>query len=58
MVKGTDSSSSSAASGSCKALTFIFARGTGELGTMGTVVGPPVATALANKLGADKVNVS
>ncbi|KAJ5703968.1 cutinase-domain-containing protein [Penicillium malachiteum] len=31
----------------CKELTLIFARGTDETGNMGTVVGPPLATALA-----------
>jgi hypothetical protein len=31
----------------CQPLTFIFARGTGELGNMATVVGPPVASALS-----------
>lgn len=40
------------------ALTLIFARGTGEMGTMGTVIGPPLATALASALGDDKVSVS
>lgn len=35
----------------CQPLTFIFARGTGELGNMGTVVGPPVATALSSLTG-------
>lgn len=30
----------------CKALTLIFARGTGELGNMGTVAGPPLAEKL------------
>ncbi|KAJ5726641.1 cutinase-domain-containing protein [Penicillium malachiteum] len=32
----------------CEELTLIFARGTDELGNMGTVVGPPLATALAS----------
>ena len=35
----------------CQPLTFIFARGTGELGNMGTVVGPPVASALSSLTG-------
>ncbi|GKZ34965.1 hypothetical protein AbraIFM66950_005404 [Aspergillus brasiliensis] len=38
-------------SGSCKKLTFIFARGTTEIGNMGTVVGPEVATQLASLTG-------
>lgn len=32
----------------CQPLTFIFARGTRELGNMGTVVGRPVASALSS----------
>lgn len=40
----------------CKPLTFIFARGTGEMGNMGTVVGPPVASALG-KLVPDGITV-
>ncbi|KAF2172868.1 carbohydrate esterase family 5 protein [Zasmidium cellare ATCC 36951] len=48
--------SSSAADGGCKALTLIFARGTGEMGTMGSVIGPPLASALESALGADKVS--
>ncbi|PWY61885.1 cutinase-domain-containing protein [Aspergillus eucalypticola CBS 122712] len=38
-------------SGSCKELTFIFARGTTEIGNMGTVVGPEVASELATLTG-------
>ncbi|PYH70190.1 carbohydrate esterase family 5 protein [Aspergillus vadensis CBS 113365] len=38
-------------SGSCKKLTFIFARGTTEIGNMGTVVGPEVASELASLTG-------
>ncbi|KAH2165314.1 hypothetical protein KXV52_009231, partial [Aspergillus fumigatus] len=34
----------------CQPLTFIFARGTSELGNMGSVVGPPVATKLRSLL--------
>jgi len=41
---------------SCKALTFIFARGSDEMGNMGSVVGPPVATQLKSLTG-NKVNV-
>ncbi|QDS71838.1 hypothetical protein FKW77_009838 [Venturia effusa] len=43
--------------GICKPLTLIFARGTTELGNMGSVVGPPFATALKTAFGADKVAV-
>ncbi|KAG0153150.1 hypothetical protein PDIDSM_5000 [Penicillium digitatum] len=40
----------------CKEYTFIFARGTTELGNMGSVVGPPLAQQL-NSLTGDKVTV-
>ncbi|KAK1141143.1 hypothetical protein N8T08_009310 [Aspergillus melleus] len=40
----------------CKELTFIFARGTTEMGNMGSVVGPPVAQNL-NSLTGNKVAV-
>lgn len=38
-------------------MTFIFARGTGEMGNMGTVVGPPTASAMQEILGANGVSV-
>lgn len=38
-------------------MTVIFARGTGEMGNMGTVSGPPMVKAIRSKLGADKVTV-
>jgi len=41
----------------CKALTLIFARGTTELGNMGSVVGPPFATALVADIGVSNVAV-
>ncbi|CRL29874.1 Cutinase [Penicillium camemberti] len=40
----------------CKEYTFIFARGTTEIGNMGTVIGPPLAEQL-NTLTGDKVTV-
>jgi cutinase len=40
----------------CQELTFIFARGTTEMGNMGSVVGPPVANQL-NSLTGNKVTV-
>ncbi|KAF7596949.1 hypothetical protein BBP40_011315 [Aspergillus hancockii] len=40
----------------CQELTFIFARGTTELGNMGSVVGPPVANQLGSLTG-NKVTV-
>ncbi|KAL8808786.1 MAG: hypothetical protein Q9200_004017 [Gallowayella weberi] len=39
----------------CKPITVIFARGTNENGNLGSVIGPPLYTALKNKLGADKI---
>ncbi|KAL8967182.1 MAG: hypothetical protein Q9183_003036, partial [Haloplaca sp. 2 TL-2023] len=39
---------------SCKALTVIFARGTGESGNIGSVIGPRLLTALESRVGADK----
>lgn len=35
---------------SCADVTVFFARGTGESGTIGTIVGPPFQTALQNAL--------
>jgi hypothetical protein len=35
----------------CKELTFIFARGTTEIGNMGTVVGPKVGSELDSLTG-------
>ncbi|KAF2679404.1 carbohydrate esterase family 5 protein, partial [Lentithecium fluviatile CBS 122367] len=41
----------------CTDVTVIFARGTSELGNMGTIAGPPMVKSLREKLGADKVTV-
>jgi cutinase len=41
----------------CTDLTLIFARGTGELGNMGTISGPPMVKAIRSKLGVDRVTV-
>lgn len=43
--------------GVCKPVTLIFARGTTEPGNMGTVVGPPLASAMQAAFGADKVAI-
>ncbi|KAH6619929.1 cutinase-domain-containing protein [Boeremia exigua] len=41
----------------CTDMTVIFARGTSELGNMGTISGPPMVKAIRAKLGADRVTV-
>ncbi|RMJ21207.1 hypothetical protein PHISP_07924 [Aspergillus sp. HF37] len=52
---GLSSTSNSLKEGSCKDVTLIFARGSTEVGNMGTVIGPPLCANLESKLGADKV---
>jgi len=44
-------------SGPCKAYTVIFARGTGETGNVGTLVGPPFFQALASRIGSGNLAV-
>ena len=39
----------------CKELTVIFARGTSEPGNIGSVIGPPLLSALQSSLGASSV---
>ncbi|KAI8304692.1 hypothetical protein K4K59_012654 [Colletotrichum sp. SAR11_240] len=41
----------------CKAFTLLFARGTTEMGTLGSVVGPSLQTNTQSALGADQVTV-
>ena len=43
--------------GECKPVTVLFARGTIELGNVGTITGPPFFNALDQKLGAENVAV-
>ncbi|APA13668.1 hypothetical protein SS1G_07661 [Sclerotinia sclerotiorum 1980 UF-70] len=42
----------------CTAVTVIFARGTTEIGTLGTVVGPPFLQALQSSLGSSAVSMT
>jgi cutinase len=37
--------------GGCKAMTVLFARGTSELGNMGSVAGPPFVSAIGAMMG-------
>jgi hypothetical protein len=39
--------------GGCKAMTVLFARGTTELGNMGSVAGPPFVTAVGRMMNGD-----
>jgi hypothetical protein len=39
--------------GACKAMTVLFARGTTELGNMGSVAGPPFVSAIGAMMGGD-----
>ncbi|KAI0605570.1 Cutinase [Pyrenophora tritici-repentis] len=41
----------------CKAMTILFARGTTELGNMGSVAGPPFVSAVGAMMGASNVAV-
>ncbi|KAI0414226.1 cutinase [Xylaria grammica] len=43
--------------GSCRDIIFIFARGSTEIGNMGTVVGPGVADQLKKRVGSSRVAV-
>jgi len=43
--------------GGCKAMTILFARGTTELGNMGSVAGPPFVSAVGAMMGAGNVAV-
>jgi cutinase len=54
-IGGTGSSSSEFSRGGCKDILFAFARGSTEIGNMGTVVGPPTSDGLKKEFGADAV---
>ncbi|KAI0404735.1 cutinase [Xylaria palmicola] len=53
----TGASANELTRGDCRDYTFIFARGSTEIGNMGVVVGPGVADQLKKRLGDDKVAV-
>ncbi|KAI8937486.1 hypothetical protein NX059_005204 [Plenodomus lindquistii] len=57
--QGAGSSSENGVKGKncCTDMTVIFARGTGEMGNVGSVSGPPMFKALRSSLGADRVTV-
>ncbi|KAF4550801.1 Cutinase-like protein 9 [Elsinoe fawcettii] len=42
-------------SGPCRAVTFIFARGSTETGNLGTIIGPPVSNGLKARYGVNNV---
>ncbi|KAK8205008.1 cutinase-domain-containing protein [Phyllosticta capitalensis] len=46
-----------ASASDCKSYTLLFARGTTEMGTMGSVVGPSLSTKVKSALGENNVNV-
>ncbi|CBF83913.1 uncharacterized protein ANIA_10346 [Aspergillus nidulans FGSC A4] len=50
-LRGSSTSNDVTDNSGCKELTFIFARGTTEIGNMGTVVGPKVGEALKSLTG-------
>ncbi|CAA9960113.1 Cutinase [Pyrenophora teres f. maculata] len=54
-IGGTGSSSSEFSQGGCRDILFAFARGSTEIGNMGTVVGPPTSEGLKKEFGADAV---
>ncbi|KAM0199819.1 hypothetical protein ACHAPI_002914 [Fusarium lateritium] len=53
----TGGSTQNGLSGACKDVTVIFARGTSEMGNVGSAAGPPFFAALSKQLGDDKVAV-
>ncbi|KAF2017452.1 carbohydrate esterase family 5 protein [Aaosphaeria arxii CBS 175.79] len=54
-VRQTRTSSSEFSDGGCRDILFAWARGSTEVGNMGTVVGPPTSNGLKANFGADNV---
>jgi hypothetical protein len=54
---GFSGSTQNGLEGACKDVTVIFARGTSEMGNVGSVAGPPFFQALAKEIGSDKLAV-
>ncbi|PQE31035.1 hypothetical protein CJF32_00006062 [Rutstroemia sp. NJR-2017a WRK4] len=54
---GNGAAPASKAATACTAMTVIFARGTTEPGTLGTLTGPPFIAALSAAVGADQMSV-
>ncbi|KZM21488.1 Cutinase [Ascochyta rabiei] len=52
---GTESTSKEFSQGGCKDILFAWARGSTEIGNMGTVVGPPTSNGLKKEFGANAV---
>jgi cutinase len=55
LLGGTGSTSKEFSQGGCKEILFAWARGSGEIGNMGTVVGPPTSDGLKRAFGRDAV---
>ncbi|KAJ4381283.1 hypothetical protein N0V86_003632 [Didymella sp. IMI 355093] len=52
---GTGTTSKEFSQGGCRDILFAWARGSTEIGNMGTVVGPPTSNGLKKEFGADAV---
>ncbi|KAI0533118.1 cutinase [Xylaria digitata] len=53
----TGSTENELTAGACRDIIFIFARGSTEIGNMGTIVGPGVANRLRRRVGSSRVAV-
>ncbi|PSK43982.1 cutinase-like protein 2 [Elsinoe australis] len=55
LVERQASSTANELSGPCRAVTFVFARGSTEAGNIGTIIGPGVSQGLKSRYGANNV---